>query len=58
MDSSLHQAATSMGFSRQEYWSGLLFPSNYLAVFSTFINLNKLTLRVRVDDDLSKLTLH
>ena len=22
-----HQAALSMGFSRQEYWSGLLFPS-------------------------------
>ena len=27
MDSSLHQAPPSMGFSRQEYWSGLLFPS-------------------------------
>ena len=25
MDSSLHQACPSMGFSRQEYWSGLLF---------------------------------
>ena len=25
MDSSLHQALPSMGFSRQEYWSGLLF---------------------------------
>ena len=22
-----HQASPSMGFSRQEYWSGLLFPS-------------------------------
>ena len=22
-----HQASLSMGFSRQEYWSGLLFPS-------------------------------
>ena len=30
MDSSLHQAPPSMGFSRQEYWSGLpfLFPGN------------------------------
>ena len=27
MDSSLHQALPSMGFSRQEYWSGLPFPS-------------------------------
>ena len=27
MDSSLHQAPLSMGFSRQEYWSGLPFPS-------------------------------
>ena len=27
MDSSLHQAPASMGFSRQEYWSGLPFPS-------------------------------
>ena len=27
MGSSLHQAPLSMGFSRQEYWSGLLFPS-------------------------------
>ena len=26
--SSLHQAPPSMGFSRQEYWSGLLFPSS------------------------------
>ena len=26
MDGSLHQAPPSMGFSRQEYWSGLLFP--------------------------------
>ena len=23
----IHQAPLSMGFSRQEYWSGLLFPS-------------------------------
>ena len=23
-----HQAPRSMGFSRQEYWSGLLFPSS------------------------------
>ena len=28
MDSSLHQAPPSMGFSRQEYWSGLSFPSS------------------------------
>ena len=27
MDSSLHQAPPSIGFSRQEYWSGLPFPS-------------------------------
>ena len=27
MDSSLHQAPLSMGFSRQEYWSGLPLPS-------------------------------
>ena len=27
MDSSLHQAPPSMGFSRQECWSGLPFPS-------------------------------
>ena len=27
MDSSLHQAPLPMGFSRQEYWSGLPFPS-------------------------------
>ena len=27
MDSSLHQAPRSMRFSRQEYWSGLPFPS-------------------------------
>ena len=27
MDSSLHQAPPSTGFSRQEYWSGLSFPS-------------------------------
>ena len=27
MDSSLHRAPPSMGFSRQEYWSGLSFPS-------------------------------
>ena len=27
MDSSLHQAPPSMGFSRQEYWSVLPFPS-------------------------------
>ena len=27
MDCSLHQDSPSMGFSRQEYWSGLPFPS-------------------------------
>ena len=26
-----HQAPLSMGFSRQEYWSGLLFPSPVIA---------------------------
>ena len=30
MDSSLHQASPSTGFSRQEYWSGLPFPSGNL----------------------------
>ena len=30
MGSSLHQASPSMGFSRQEYWSGLPFPSGNL----------------------------
>ena len=33
MDSSLHQAPLSMGFSRQEYWSGLPFPSPRLCFF-------------------------
>ena len=27
MDCVAHQAPLSMGFSRQDYWSGLLFPS-------------------------------
>ena len=27
MDSGLHQAPLSMGISRQQYWSGLPFPS-------------------------------
>ena len=27
MDCSLHQASPSMGFSSQEYWNGLPFPS-------------------------------
>ena len=27
MDSSLYQVPPSMGFSRQEYWNGLPFPS-------------------------------
>ena len=27
MDSSLHQTPLSVGFSRQEYWSGFPFPS-------------------------------
>jgi len=27
MDYTAQQATLSMGFSRQEYWSGLLFPS-------------------------------
>ena len=27
MDCIIHQAPLSLGFSRQEYWSGLLFPS-------------------------------
>ena len=27
MDCMVHQAPLSMGFPRQEYWSGLLFPS-------------------------------
>ena len=28
-----YQAPLSMGFSRQEYWSGLPFPSQYLPIF-------------------------
>ena len=27
-----HQAPPSMGFSRQQYWSGLPFPSQFLAL--------------------------
>ena len=34
MDSSLHQAPLSMGFSRQEYWSGL--PTERKAKMSLF----------------------
>ena len=34
MDSSLHQAPLSMGFSRQEYWSGLPFDMQKINVIS------------------------
>ena len=34
MDSSLHQAPPAMGFSRQEYWSGLPFPSPHSVYLS------------------------
>ena len=38
MDYSLpgYQAPPSMGFSRQEYWSGLPLPSSYLSLQGTF----------------------
>ena len=32
-----HQAPPSMGFSRQEFRSGLSFPSNYVNVIETFV---------------------
>ena len=35
------QASLSMGFSRQEYWSGLSFPSPLLKVLSIFISYSK-----------------
>ena len=38
MGSSLHQAPPSMGFSRQEYWIGLPFPSPTYCL-SLFINI-------------------
>ena len=31
-----HQALPSMGFSRQEYWSGVALPSPWLSLFTTF----------------------
>ena len=34
MDCVAHQAPLSMGFSRQEYWSGLPFPSPYIWVYT------------------------
>ena len=40
MDSSLHQDPPSMGFSRQEYWSGLPFPFSYILAMD--VNLGKL----------------
>ena len=33
-----HQVPLSMGFSRQEYWSGLPFPSPYLVLSGPSIN--------------------
>ena len=33
------QAPLSMGFPRQEYWSGLPFPSLALGVYSTFLKM-------------------
>ena len=35
MDSSLHQAPPSMGFSRQEYWSGLPFMTNLNSILKS-----------------------
>ena len=44
-----HQAPPSMEFSKQEYWSGLPFPSpGYLAVFKTgseYVHLKRTSLR-------------
>jgi len=34
-----HQAPLSLGFSRQEYWSGLPFPSPRLTYIYTYIDL-------------------
>ena len=36
-----HQAPLSMGFSRQEHWSGLPFPSPLLLVHNNIRNLHK-----------------
>ena len=36
-----HQAPPSMGFSRQEYWSGLPFPSPCLRIKSSFLTCRR-----------------
>ena len=50
MDNSLHQAPLSMGFSRQEYWSGLPFPSldQYLQGFVENLSTHFLSLFLSV----------
>ena len=38
-----HQAPPSMGFSRQEYWSGLLLPYDVtIHIFLSYVFINKL----------------
>ena len=44
MDSSLHQAPPSMGFSRQEYWSGLLFPSRVTIILKVVLSFTGMLL--------------
>ena len=36
------QTSPSMGFSRQEYWSGLPFPSPVLCIFITYYNISSI----------------
>ena len=38
-----HQAPQSMGFSRQEYWSGLPFPEGYINDHYNSNSYNKIT---------------
>ena len=38
-----HQAPPSLGFSRQEYWSGLPFPSPVDRAFSELSTMNRLS---------------
>ena len=35
-ETAAHQAAPSLGFSRQEHWSGLPFPSPYTTIIKLF----------------------
>ena len=46
-----HQAPLSMGFSRQEYWSGVPLPSpinNELGVYKTLYQLTSLTVQLGI----------